>query len=112
MCGLTFEEALEGAHILPWSKSSHAQRLDPRNGLLLCTTHHCLFDAGLITVNQSLKIVYYDPKMKDAAYSIIDKALSVAVNGKKIRLPKDKRLWPSSELLKARHKLDEWGDQP
>jgi putative restriction endonuclease len=98
-CGLTFDDALQGCHILPWNQCSRGQRLDPRNGLLLCASHHCLFDAGLITVSRSFKIAYRDMEMKDEPYSEIDKEL-------------DRRHWPSPELLMARHKDDGWGSLP
>jgi putative restriction endonuclease len=29
-CGLTFEDALEASHIIPWAKASAQQRLDPK----------------------------------------------------------------------------------
>ena len=111
-CAMTFDAALEGSHIIPWNKCSRSERLDPRNGLLLCSSHHRMFDAGIITVSRSFKMVYCDTKMKDGPYSEMDKNLSVALHGKKIRLPKDRRHWPSPDLLRARHKLDEWPDLP
>jgi putative restriction endonuclease len=111
-CGLTFEEALQACHILPWNKSSNSQRLDPRNGLLLCSTHHCLFDGGWITLSRALKIAFCDMKKEYAPYSAVDKALTLSLAGKKPYLPKDKRLWPSIGLLTARHKLDEWVGLP
>ena len=49
-CGLSLGAALQAAHIIPWPKATAAQRLDPRNGLLLCATHHALFDADILTV--------------------------------------------------------------
>ena len=45
ICGLGFEEALEAAHIIPWAKSSPAERISPCNGLLLCANHHKLLTA-------------------------------------------------------------------
>jgi putative restriction endonuclease len=109
-CGLSFESALEGSHIVPWSKCSRSERIDPRNGLLLCSSHHRMFDSGDITVSRSFKIYYCDAEMEDGPYSAADKTLSVLLHGKKIRLPKDRRHWPSVDLLKTRHELDEWGD--
>lgn len=111
-CGLSFDAALQGCHILPWGKSSHAQRLDPRNGLLLCSSHHNLFDDGLMTLSRSFKIVYYDMKMADGPYSAADKALTISLEGKQARLPKNPRLRPLPELLIARHRLEKWGNLP
>lgn len=106
ICGLTFSAALQACHIVPWSECSRAQRLDPRNGLLLCANHHAMFDAKLIAVSPALKIIYSDMAMKDAPYSKIDKALSVELHGRPILLPKDKRHWPSPDFLGVRHKRD------
>ncbi|MGC2220931.1 MAG: HNH endonuclease, partial [Methylocella sp.] len=53
-CGLTFEDALEASHLIPWGEASAQKRLDPRNGLLLCSTHHSLLDSGLYQVSESL----------------------------------------------------------
>jgi putative restriction endonuclease len=109
-CGLTFEAVLEACHIVPWKESTHAQRLDPRNGLLLCSSHHRLFDDGWITMSRSLDIVFSDMEMKHVPYSASDKALTLSLVGKDPHLPKDKRLWPSADLLAVRHKLDEWDE--
>jgi putative restriction endonuclease len=111
-CELTFEEALEGAHIVAWNECSHEQRIDPRNGLLLCSSHHRLFDAGLMTASRSLKIVYSDTEMNNAPYSNIDKAITVDLHGRQLFLPKNKSVWPSLDLLVSRHRKQEWGELP
>jgi hypothetical protein len=46
-------EALIASHIKPWRDCSNAERLDPHNGLLLLGTLDRLFDAGLITFDDS-----------------------------------------------------------
>lgn len=111
-CGLTFGAALEGCHIVPWSECSRPQRLSPQNGLLLCANHHSMFDAKLITVSRSFKIVYYDVRMNDTPYSRIDKRISVKLHGQRILLPKNRQHWPSIDCLASRHERDEWGDLP
>lgn len=87
-CGLTFEDALEASHIISWAKASAQQRLDPTNGILLCSIHHKLFDAGLMTVNKSGKIEYYDPDGKDGPYSKTDKEMTLMLHGKSAFSPK------------------------
>lgn len=47
---------LSAGHIKPWKDSSHAERLDPRNGLAACPAHDVAFDTGLVTVNGGLRI--------------------------------------------------------
>jgi putative restriction endonuclease len=111
-CGLGFEAALEACHLVPWNQASPQQRLDPRNGLLLCSTHHCLFDAGLMTVTRSGLVHYYDPKGKDGAYSVSDRAVTIALHGKKALLPRDTRLAPSEPCLARHHIIQEWCDLP
>ncbi|HEX4407393.1 MAG TPA: HNH endonuclease [Xanthobacteraceae bacterium] len=111
-CELTFDEALDGAHIVGWNECTPAQRIDPRNGLLLCAGHHRLFDHASITVSRSFKIVYYDVSMQEGSYSKTDKSFSVRLHGKRICLPKSRKLWPSPKYLAIRHGRQKWGDLP
>ena len=82
-CAITGEStlmALEAAHIVPYSdeKGSH----DVRNGLLLRADFHRLFDAGLVSVNQDLRIKV-SPKIRETwfngkvYYRLNDQPLSV-----------------------------------
>jgi putative restriction endonuclease len=52
-CGFSMPFALEAAHIKPWTFATPGERLLASNGLLLCSVHHKLFDAGLITLSVS-----------------------------------------------------------
>lgn len=111
MCGLTFTEVLEAAHIVRWPDATPAQRMDTRNGLLLCATHHRLFDARLITAEANFSIRYYDPsKTELAPYSGADLQASVDLHGKRLRLPADKKHWPDAAWLKQRNADDGWDD--
>jgi putative restriction endonuclease len=47
-------ELLRASHIKPWSSSSHHERLDAFNGLLLSIAYDAAFDALLITFSQRL----------------------------------------------------------
>ena len=49
-CGFSMPFALEAAHIKPWPFCTPGERLLASNGLLLCSVHHKLFDAGLISL--------------------------------------------------------------
>ena len=49
--------ALEASHIKPWADSNDNERLDPNNGLLLTANLHKLFDAGLISFEDSGKML-------------------------------------------------------
>jgi len=100
-CSFSFCEALEAAHIIPYSKCNNEQKLDVRNGLLLCANHHKLFDNGYITINDRYKMMYIDPKMKKHKYSAVDKNYSVDMHDQKIRLPKEPKHYPNKSYIKT-----------
>lgn len=97
-CGLSLRDALQAAHIIPWSIASSAQRLDPSNGLLLCATHHALFDAGILTVGPD-SIVHCHPERTSRAWNDTDRQIASALDGCRIRMPRDPRLRPSEAAL-------------
>ncbi len=108
-CGLSFFKALDAAHILAWSKckgDDRKHRMNPRNGILLCSNHHELFDAGDITVTEDFRIEYRDPDMKDGPYSDMDEVVTVKLHGQKMRLPEQKKLWPDPDFIRERYKED------
>jgi putative restriction endonuclease len=81
-CAITGETtlvALEAAHIVPYSKEGTH---DVRNGLLLRADFHRLFDVGLVSVTQDLRIKV-SPRIREAwfngkaYYQLNDKILSV-----------------------------------
>lgn len=47
--GCNQPQVLRASHIKPWTKSSNAERLNARNGLLLVANLDALFDRGLIS---------------------------------------------------------------
>jgi putative restriction endonuclease len=49
-------QLLNASHIIPW-KISTTRRADPRNGILLNTFYDRAFDRGLITFDESLRLV-------------------------------------------------------
>jgi putative restriction endonuclease len=105
--GLQF--CLDASHIIPWSESTHAQRMDIRNGILLSSVHHRLFDQKYITIDEEYKIRYYDPLMKVLPpYSRYDKLLTSDLDGKMIRLPRNYDHWPKIEWIRKRNSRIEW----
>lgn len=108
ICGLTFEEALEAAHLIPWSKANHNQRMSPTNGILLCATHHRLFDRGYMTIDSSHRVVYRDPHEKDGAYSEFDSIVSARFHGKPAIMPRRREHRPNAEALSYHHQLHDW----
>jgi len=107
MCGLGFVEALEAAHIIPWSDCEEAERTDSTNGILLCANHHKLFDRKIITFNDKYKIEIRDRGRKRGRkyrHSESDKQALVSLQGKSLNLPDSKDHWPGKEFLKRRNK--------
>lgn len=104
ICGFSFKEVLEAAHIVPWSKAKPEERISPCNGILLCSNHHKLFDGGIIRITAELVILY---KEEGRNYSETDKSATVAFNSKPLRLPKDINLRPSTNLINRRNQAYE-----
>jgi len=94
MCGLGFAEALEAAHIIPWSKSND---FSPNNGLLLCANHHKLFDNGIVFVTKDYEIKCDSKKAKLQKPERSDR--QALLNLCELRLPKDEKHFPSGKLL-------------
>jgi len=95
-CELSFEFALQAAHIIPWSKANNDQRLDVRNGILLCATHHSLFDKRYITINEDYLISISNKQRRLSKY---DNLLTQVFHEQKMKLPANKSLWPKKEYL-------------
>ncbi len=53
--GLSIPSLLVASHIIPW-RSDKANRVNPRNGLLLSALHDKAFDGGLITVDDDMTV--------------------------------------------------------
>lgn len=95
-CGLAVQECLEAAHIHPWSACTPEDRMNPRNGLLLCANHHRMFDAGKIGVGPDYKI--------SARYSGATD-LRASPMFERLRLPALNRHHPDPRLLALRSEL-------
>jgi hypothetical protein len=58
VCGMAVRELLDAVHIRPRSENGSD---DPRNGLVLCASHHRAFDAGLFGIEaESVRIACRD----------------------------------------------------
>ncbi|MBD2189464.1 HNH endonuclease [Pseudanabaena mucicola] len=89
--GCISEDALEAAHIEPYSKTKNN---DPKNGLLLRADIHTLFDRHLIGIDPDTMTVYVAPSLlKD--YGQFD--------GKRLQL-EDKKLSPNKYALSNEYK--------
>jgi putative restriction endonuclease len=108
--GISFTPCLDAGHIVPWANATHTQRMDPRNGILMSSFHHRLFDQYLMTIDDDCHIRYYDPEMKRRTYTDWDKALTVDLHGTMMRLPLSERHRPDKEAIKTRNKEINWMD--
>ena len=93
VCGLKTRSFLIGSHIVPWSENKDI-RLDPSNGICLCTFHDKAFDLGYFTLDDNLKIITSKLISND---KIIENELS-KIDGLKLNKPTVNT--PRSEYLK------------
>lgn len=70
LCDVDDKSLLVASHIKPWAKSSHAEKVDVNNGLLLCPNHDKLFDRGYISFDNGGHIVISDELSKNCAISM------------------------------------------
>lgn len=56
ICGLNIESLLVASHIIKWS-TNQSQRLNPENGLCLCSIHDKAFEEGYLGIQGNYKIV-------------------------------------------------------
>jgi putative restriction endonuclease len=84
-------ELLEAAHIQPYidERSNH-----PQNGLCLRVDLHRLFDAGLITITDDF-MVRVSKRLAGTSYANLSRI--------KVRLPSDRRCWPSASAIACRN---------
>ncbi len=88
--GCEVENILHAAHIIPYQGLTTQH---PENGLLLRSDIHNLFDLGLIAINEKTMTVLVSEKLASSGYKQYD--------GKKMFLPNDQTLWPSTHALEA-----------
>ncbi|MES2662904.1 MAG: HNH endonuclease [Pseudomonadota bacterium] len=82
ICGIKTRSFLIGSHIIPWS-ADKTIRLDPSNGICLCTFHDKAFDQGYFTLDDDLKIRTSKSEIND---EIIKAELS-KIDGLKLTKP-------------------------
>ncbi len=104
LCGFSVEYALEASHIVAWSVSKNEEKLDVRNGILLCATHHKLFDSHLIRINNDFSISVNLNSKTVRKYSDCDKVMIQDLCNRKIILPRRKEHWPRVEYIEKRNK--------
>jgi putative restriction endonuclease len=101
-CGSRIPAGLDAAHLVPWGKATQAERLDVRNGVLLTSWHHRLFDAGLLTITEDY-LIRVSPNFQVAG--TFDQNSLSHLDGQSIRLPADPSLRPERALIRRRNEL-------
>jgi hypothetical protein len=88
----------DGAHII---RKDVRGTDDPRNGIALSRSTHWAFDHGIFRISDQYEVVV-NPKISDTS---VDKFPAIAMDRKKILLPKDEYYWPHPDAL-AWHKQE------
>jgi len=69
VCGISAPQLLDAAHLRPKRKRGSD---DPRNGLVLCASHHRALDAGLFAIEPSSLQIHFNSSGPDADSLRID----------------------------------------
>lgn len=96
LCDVDDESLLVASHIKPWAKSSHAEKVDVNNGLLLCPNHDKLFDRGYISFDNGGHIVISDELSKNCAISMnIKNDMQIELSNDNIKYSLNEKLKPN-----------------
>jgi hypothetical protein len=85
VCGMPIPDLLVASHIVAWRDSEHL-RVNPHNGLCLCTLHDKAFDRGLFTLGEAYEIILSRVIHQYLPDSAVEHGF-VVYEGKPIRLP-------------------------
>lgn len=92
VCGLSMQEVLEAAHIIPYSKANDEQKFDYQNGIALCANHHKMFDSNILQISPDYSIhLNISPTENKKHLDLIEK---------KIILPSNIKYRPNPGYLK------------
>jgi putative restriction endonuclease len=91
--GCEISDILEAAHIVPYRG---IDTNDVRNGILLRSDIHTLFDCGLLSIESRNMTVVLANRIRDTNYK--------ALAGRKVRLPKLVSQQPSKDAIDAHHR--------
>jgi len=94
LCSLNLSSLLVASHIIPWSENKE-HRLNPKNGLCLCSIHDKAFDLGLISFDNNLTILFSNEIQKMNTKIFID--YFGQFEGQELNIPK--KFYPSLDFL-------------
>jgi hypothetical protein len=95
--GFDAGEALEAAHIIPYSETENN---DPTNGLLLRADIHTLFDLNLLVIHPENLMISLHPSLHSTQYQNI--------HNQKLQVPDSSEFRPSPEYLQKRFQQCHW----
>lgn len=95
VCGMPIPELLVASHIIPWRDNKNL-RVNPHNGLCLCTLHDKGFDRGFFTLGKEYEVVIGQALRHYLSNSAVHNGFRI-YEGQSISLP-DKFL-PKQEFL-------------
>jgi putative restriction endonuclease len=95
VCGMPIPELLIASHIVPWRDNENL-RVNPHNGLCLCTLHDKGFDRGFFTIGEDYEIVIGKAIRQYLPNSAVDNGFKI-YEGQMISIP-DKFI-PKQDLL-------------
>jgi len=96
ICSFDLPEFLSASHIIPWSQNVE-RRADPRNGLSLCAMHDRAFDRGVLSLDDSFKVLLATRARLHSSESRLHLVALIEAEGRMISLPK--RFAPDPEAL-------------
>lgn len=99
LCDTQHPAMLVAAHIVPWSLDSK-NRLNPRNGILLCKTHDAAYEAGILRILPNCSVELVVTETDKLGVHLAD-FLHKHTAGK-LRTPHNKAHTPSPDFLKWR----------
>jgi len=91
--GLPLEKLLVASHIIPWAKDSK-NRLNPQNGLCLNALHDKAFDAGLLTIDESYRVV-----LSKEILDLNDKNVKLIQDTEGVKISFPNRFMPRQDFL-------------
>ncbi len=100
VCRLPVPTLLVAAHIVPWS-ADKSQRMNPRNGICLCSLHDRAFDAGILIIGADFQISIEQQIAKQHPKSRAIERFLLDYSGQTICLPD--RWHPDPDLLRRHH---------
>ncbi len=82
---MTLPELIIASHIIPWS-IERERRADPRNGIALNSLYDRAFDKGLITFDESWRLVV-SGRLKMGNIPVFQRTAFLDIEGKPLQLP-------------------------